>query len=318
MKKVLLVVVSLLFLVGIFYFWLVLKPVGTGEEKVFVVNQGESTISTAQKLEQQKIIRSRWLFLICLHLQGERGKIQAGSFRLSPMDSLPTIIRKLKRGRLDVWLTLIEGWRREQIAEKVEEKLAIPKKEFLAASRGEEGYLFPDSYLVPVGTSAEGVVSLLKKNFQEKWQLVWPDVSKRDPSKNQILILASLVEREAKIGKDRPIVAGILFKRWRSGWPLQVDATIQYAKANLQTEGGTDWWRPITRKDLSIKSLYNTYSHQGLPPTPICNPSLASIRAVVSYQPSDYWFYVSDKSGKIHFAKTLAEHEQNIKEFLIY
>jgi len=318
MKKILLAAASLLFLVGIFYFWLVLKPAGTGDEKVFVVNQGESTLSVAQRLEQQKIIKNRWLFLICLRLQGEQGKIQAGSFRLSPKDSLPATIRKLKKGRLDVWLTLIEGWRREQIAEKVEEKLAIPKKEFLAASRGSEGYLFPDSYLVPVGISAKGVVSILKKNFQEKWQLVWPSASKMDLSQNQVLILASLVEREAKINKDRPIVAGILIKRWRSGWPLQVDATVQYARDNLLTERETDWWQPITKKDLGVKSPYNTYSHRGLPPAPICNPSLASIKAVVNYQPSDYWFYVSDKSGKIHFAKTLAEHEQNIKEFLIY
>lgn len=301
------------------YYWSSLGPAGKGEEKIFVISRGESTVSIAQRLEKEGLIKNKWVFLLYLQLSGLANKIQAGSFRLSPNTSLSQIADQLKKGRLDVWLTIIEGWRREEIAERVAEKLGINKKDFLMATRGKEGYLFPDSYLIPVNANAEEVATILEKNFQKKWQELQEEVAKVELTQDQIVTLASIVEREVKFDQDRPIVAGILIKRLQAGWPLQVDATIQYVKANIncrQLANDCDWWPQVTKADLKIDSPYNTYLYRGLPPTPICNPSLASLKAVINYHPTDYWFYLSDLSGKIHFAKTLEEHQLNIKRYI--
>ena len=284
-----------------------------------MINRGESITSIAQRLEKEGLIRNKWVFLFYLQLNNQANKIQAGSFRFSPDNSLVQIVDQLKRGRVDVWLTILEGWRREEIAERMAEKLGIDQEEFLAATRGKEGYLFPDSYLIPVNTSAERVVAILEKNFQKKWQPLQKEAAKLELTQDQIVTLASIIEREVKFDQDRSIVAGILIKRWQAGWPLQVDATIQYAKANIncrQSSNSCNWWPQITKADLKINSPYNTYLYRGLPPTPICNPSLASLKAVINYQPTDYWFYLSDSSGKIHFAKTLEEHQLNIKRYI--
>lgn len=317
-KKISILIVLLIALVS-FYYWFGLKPVGRGEEKIFVINRGESILTIAQRLEKENLIRDKWVFLLYLQLKNRAKKIQAGSFRISPSNSLTQIVDQLEKGRLDTWLTVIEGWRREEIAKKAAERLPIDQSEFVVATRGKEGYLFPDSYLIPVKTDVEGVVKILEKNFQKKWRLLQKEAARLKLTQEQIVTLASLVEREVKFEQDRPIVAGILIKRWQAGWPLQVDATIQYAKANFNCRQSTDdcdWWPRVVKADLKIDSPYNTYLYRGLPPTPICNPSLSSLRAVINYQPSDYWFYLSDSSGKIHFAKTLEEHQLNIKKYI--
>jgi UPF0755 protein len=133
--------------------------------------------------------------------------------------------------------------------------------------------------------------------------------------------LASLVEREARREEDRPIVAGILLKRWQNNWALQADATIQYEAGSKNCGIGLkgekcDWWEPVKKTDLGIDSPYNTYKYKGLPPTPICNPGLASIKAVIYPKETDYWFYLSDTSGKIHYARTVEEHNENIRQYL--
>lgn len=138
----------------------------------------------------------------------------------------------------------------------------------------------------------------------------------------EVLILASIVEREVKFNNDRPIVAGILLKRLEKNWPLQADATVQYAIASAKCKGKSakcgNWWpKNLTREDLKIKSPYNTYLYPGLPPGPICNPGLAAIEAVLNPVGSEYWFYLSDEEGKMHYAKTAEEHEENISKYLL-
>jgi UPF0755 protein len=123
------------------------------------------------------------------------------------------------------------------------------------------------------------------------------------------LILASLVEREVRVDTDRKIVAGIILKRLKADWPLQIDATIQYVLGNKN-----DWWPKNI--DTKFESKYNTYLNPGIPPTPICNPGLRSIEAVLSPQNTNYWYYISDDQGVTHFAKTLAEHNLNVDKYL--
>ena len=130
--------------------------------------------------------------------------------------------------------------------------------------------------------------------------------------------MASLVEREAKHDDDRPVIAGIMLKRLKADWPLQIDATLQYALANLRciAKSSCDWWIVPTAADKKINSAYNTYLNNGLPPAPICNPGLSSIKAVVNPQTNNYWFYISDSKGQMHYAKTIEEHNENIAKYL--
>ena len=124
-----------------------------------------------------------------------------------------------------------------------------------------------------------------------------------------------MVEREAKLDKDRPYVAGIITKRFRNNWMLQIDATVQYALGYQSAED--DWWKQnLTIADLAIDSPYNTYKRYGLPPTPICNPSLSSLKAVANQVITKYWYYISDRNGNMHYAETIVEHNQNISKYL--
>lgn len=282
-----------------------------------MIEKGESSGAIAQRLEEGNLIRSSVAFQILVVKEGLTKKIQAGDFRLSSVMTPLAMAQKMTHGTLDRWVTLLEGWRREEMTEKLAEKLKgedsnFSEKEFLRLTKDLEGQLFPDTYLFPKDADATRVVALLTSNFQKKTANLKPE--------KQTLILASLVEREANHETDRPIVAGILLKRLEKGWPLQVDATVQYLVGSRSCEVGRqscEWWpKELTREDLAVKSPYNTYLSSGLPPSPIANPGLASIKAVISPARTDYWFYLSDKEGKMHYAKTLEDHKQNIALYL--
>ncbi len=284
---------------------------------VFVINRGESTRSIADRLERQGLIQNQLAFLAYLKLTNQVGKLQAGSFKLSPADSIPEIVKELQEGRVDIWVTFVEGQRREEYAQILNQKLNLSANEFIDLTRGKEGRLFPDSYLLPNDVVVAQVVKKLTDNFDKKWQEI---TNQTNLTENQIVILASLVEREAKTDQDRKVVAGILVKRLENDWPLQVDATVQYAKANVTCntkQAACKWWPKVTGSDLkTIDSPYNTYMYEGLPPTPICNPSLSSMTAVADYQSTDYWYYLSDSDGQMYYAETLEEHNQNISTYL--
>ncbi|MEJ2347990.1 MAG: endolytic transglycosylase MltG, partial [Patescibacteria group bacterium] len=135
---------------------------------------------------------------------------------------------------------------------------------------------------------------------------------------NQIITLASLLERETITNEERPVVAGILWKRVEAGWPLQVDAAVQYAIATADCQGKIEceWWPILTKEDLAINSSYNTYKYPGLPPAPIASPGLSSIKAAIFPEDSPYWFYLHDADGEIHYAETLEEHNANVSRYL--
>jgi len=156
-------------------------------------------------------------------------------------------------------------------------------------------------------------LQIIDKNFQKKvLKNQASEIQKSGMEINQILTLASIVERETRQASDRAIVAGILLKRLENSWPLQVDATIQYA---VGKKG--DWWPSnLTREDLEVNSPYNTYLNRGLPPGAICNPGLSSIISVLQPKQTDYWFYISDKNGVMHYAKTGEEHGANVEKYL--
>jgi UPF0755 protein len=285
-------------------------------EEIFVIRRGESLNSIAKRLKKEELIRSSLAFKIIVYTQGLVGKIQAGSFRLGSFLTPFEIATTLTHGTADVWLTFPEGWRKEEFARRLAANLEnFDEQEFLALTGNLEGYLFPDTYLVPKTASPSAIIKILTNNFEKK--------TKDLKISRQELILASIVEREAKYDHDRPIVAGILIKRWQAGWPLQTDATVQYAVATKQfsnlaikQSSNFDWWPELKKEDLKIDSPYNTYKYRGLPPTPICNPGFETIKAVLNPTPTDYWYYLSGKDGNIRFAKTLKEHQENIAKYL--
>lgn len=305
----------------LFFFWWqsAVRPPSPQDSspKAFVIRRGESLDSIARRLAQTGLIKSPAAFKLVVVTQGLAKKIQAGRFQLSPSQNLFQLAESLTHGTTDVWVTLPEGLRREEIAQRIaqvfsQNDASFDQDRFLALTQDLEGYLFPDTYLIPLTASADQVVSLLKDNFDQKFSQVKNRTSLSDA---EVVILASLIEREVKHAADRPIVAGILLKRLEHRWPLQVDATIQYA-LGFQEEEGSWWKKNLTAADLQLDSSYNTYQNLGLPPTPICNPGLASLKAAANPQDSPYWFYLSDPQGNLHYAETLEQHQANIRRYL--
>lgn len=293
-----------------------LSPVNPSDKtpKIFVIRRGEGVREIAWRLKKEGLTKNQVAFFLLVKKIGIDQNLQAGDFRLSPSMDAETIAQTLTRGMLDVWLTLLEGWRNEEIALKLAGELLLPESEFLKYAQ--EGYMFPDTYLIPKDATASAVVKILRDNFDKKLtSQLQEEALKKGLTKEEIVILASIVEKEASGEEDRGIIAGILLKRLKKGWPLQADATIQYA-LGYQPEERTWWKKNLTEADKKIKSAYNTYLNPGLPPEPICNPGLASIGAVIYPQETDYWYYLHDKEGKVHSAKTIEEHEENIGKYL--
>jgi UPF0755 protein len=283
--------------------------------KIFVIAPGQPLQKIIDNLQKEDLIRSKIVFYLIVKQLKIDKKIQAGDFRLSPSMNAYEIAQTLTHGTLDVWVTLIEGTRKEEMAEVLNKKVNISELEFIRLAK--EGYLFPDTYLIPKNADAQMVVNILENNFNQKFTKQMEEKGKnKSLTKEQVVILASLLEREAKNFKDKKIIAGILLKRLKADWPLQIDATVQYALGYQPKE--KSWWKKnLTSQDLEIDSPYNTYKNKGLPPTPISNPGLDSLTAVVEAEvETPYWYYLSDKKGVVHYAKTLEEHNLNIEKYL--
>ena len=224
-------------------------------------------------------------------------------------------------------MTIPEGLRKEEIAEKFintlgkkEDVAATFRQEFLSETKSKEGFLFPETYLFPKDASASAVSAKLLATFDKKVDSKMKEDAKSSGyTLSQLITLASIIERETKTPQERPVVSGILFKRLANRWPLQVDAALQYAVASAKCRvqsAECKWWESLTKDDLEVASPYNTYKYSGLPPAPIANPGLSSISAVIYPEESPYWFYLHDADGKIHYAKTIEEHNENIRIYL--
>lgn len=316
---------------GAFIWWQEnLKPLDLAQKntQIFVIQKGESLKAIARDLEEKKLIRNWFAFSLLVRKSGWQNKIQAGDFRLSPSLSAVQIGEELQHGTLDVWVTIPEGWRSEEIVEELlksgiwkefQSQSVGFKKQILDLFNKNNGQLFPDTYLIPKESTPEQILEIFLRNFSQKisdqW---WEEAKKQGFIPDQVLIMASLVEREAKYENDRPIVADIIIKRWKEKIPLQIDATVQYVLGErTKSEDGSSWWKKeLTNDDLKTDSTFNTYLYPGLPPGSISNPGLSAIKAVIFSTKTPYYYYLSDKSGKMHYAKTLEEHNENIRKYL--
>lgn len=286
------------------------------EEKVFfVIARGENLNSVINNLAKVDLIRNRLVFYIIVKQLGIEKKIQAGDYRLSKSMNAYELANSLTHGSIDIWVTVPEGLRKEEIAEIMAKKLDISKEEFVKIAP--EGYLFPDTYLIPKSPTEKQIVNIMKANFDSKYT---PKITRLATANGltdrETLILASIVEKEAKFDEDRLPVASVLLRRYREKYPLEVDATVQYALGYQTNENR--WWKSfLTYSDLEINSSYNTYKRVGLPPTPISNPGIASILAVSeANQNTPYMYYLAEPSGKTHYARTFEEHQANIQKYL--
>ncbi len=294
-----------------------LRP-GAASHEV-VIPTGATTIEIGRILEQEGVISSDSLFEIGVWLRRLEGKIQAGRYDLRSGMGLVTVLNALARGPLEKGsgVTVPEGFTLRQIAERVGRNTKITRDTFLASAtsgsiRGSiqpggvktlEGFLFPETYFVSEIEDAKGLLGRMVQEFERRTGgLDWSYAESRGLSRYQALILASLVEREAKVAEDRAKVAAVIYNRLAKGMRLQIDITALY---------DLDQHKVPTRADLRRASPYNTYVIDGLPPTPIANPGLDSLKAALQPAPIDAIYYVViDPSGKHGFTSDPQEFER--------
>jgi len=287
-------------------------PQKGAETERIVVNLTTTEEELIPKLKEQGYIRSEWAFNYVLKKKGWQGKIKPGGYKISKAMDAWKLADTLVNYPYQKWAVIPEGLRKEEIAEAMQKKLGWDKntkENFL--SHAEEGYLFPDTYLLNLDYTGKQVAKRMRDKFNEKCQAIFKEFKEQNIRNDTAIILASIIQREAGDKEQMPLIAGIIWNRLLKPMPLQVDASIQY----IVGEPG-NWWRPVTPEEYKIESSYNTYLHEGKPPAPICNPGLAAIEAVVHDQPSDYFYYLHDGEGQIHCAETYEEHKENIENYL--
>ncbi len=311
MKKILIVFV--LFLTGIIAFslWWVNGTSAVDkdntENQTFVVPPGAGVKQIASDLKEQQLIKDQTIFYLMVKQMGIEKKIQAGSYQLSPSQSAGEIATNLTMGTEDLWITIPEGKRATEVAEILRDMDGYDETWETELIR-HEGYLFPDTYLFPKDATIALIIDTMRNTFDQKYAEL--KNNDRRPQED-VVILASLIQREAITDEEMPIIAGIIENRLDEGMPLQIDATIQYAKG---TSGA--WWKPVLLSEYqSVQSPYNTYLIQGLPPGPIANPGEKALEAVLNPEESEYFYYLHDSDGVIRYAKTLNQHNANIRRY---
>lgn len=316
-------------LVGLFFVYELYTKAGFSGEKEFVVAKGENLSDVSQRLLDKKFIKSKFVFEIYLRLKKEQGSIQAGTYILTPMNTME-LADTLVLGKVDneIELKFTEGQTLEDLAKiLLDKKIITDKKDFLNLTKIDnfkndydflkdipdtslEGFLFPDTYLIYKDATVEDVIKKMLNNFGNKLTpALQTEITAQGKTLYDVLKMASILEREVKTETDMKLAAGILWQRIATKMALQVDSSLKYII------GGNN--PSLTLNELDIDSPYNTYKYLDLPPTPIGNPGIKAIRATIYPEKSDYWYYLSAKdSGETIFAKTYDEHKQNIKKYL--
>jgi len=315
------------------------QPAGEESMEVpFAVELGETAGMIALRLEEAGLVRDAGLFSLYLRHNHLDASLEAGEYRLRPNMTIPEIAGALQHGRAEeVAVTVLEGWRMEQTAEHLEEAGVADARAFEAVVRGEErpgmwaqypilesrppgagleGFLFPDTYQLPRDADSTEVAQRMVERFAEQFTLqMQSQAQQQGLTVFSVVTLASIVEREAIIEEERPLVADVFLNRLAKGMYLQADPTVQYA-LGYQSSTGQWWLRPLPVEALTFaESPYNTYLHPGLPPGPICSPGLASINAVLNPADTDHLFFNSKGDGSHAFARTYEEHLENIRRY---
>jgi len=297
-------------------------------EKLFIIESGESIDSIAKRLVDNGYINSSLVFKSYLQVSDKGGQIKAGEHYLSGGMSVADIINKLivPTAQQDKQITLIEGWSNFDIADYLADSMGMQVNDFLAAANLDysdyewlpkkslanytQGYLFPDTYRILPQSSSKDIVDKLLNTFNSKVYLpLQSSINGSSLSLHEIVTLASIVEAEVSLDSDRQLVADIFIRRLADNYPLQSDATVNYVTKSGRSQS--------TIKDTQIDSPYNTYKYAGLPPGPIGNPSLSSIKAVLNPVANTYYFFLTtNDDGRVIYSRTYEEHLQNKAKYL--
>jgi UPF0755 protein len=284
---------------------------------------GASIDDIVGQLQTAGVVSSSRLLLLYLRVQRMTSSIQAAEYTFAAHENIPEVAATLQAGGHPsaVWITVPEGFTAAQIATRLERHGLVEAPYFLLAvregsvsidgarTRGLEGYLFPDTYLVPRHATGATIASLMVKQFVHELPPRHASLAHRlGFSVPQIVTVASMVEREAKVDDERALIAAVIYNRLHRGMPLEIDATIEYALPRHKTR--------LTYGDLALDSPYNTYKHAGLPPTPIANPGRKSLLAAFHPATVDYLYYVYRGNGRHQFSHTLEEQQAAERKYL--
>lgn len=288
-----------------------------------VVPRGSTFHDIAAQLADAGVIGNATAFRVYAKFRHADTDVHAGEFRFAPHQTAAQVLAQLESGGAQVarWVTIPEGFTAKQVARRLQDdglgSAAAYDRAFMhdtivvdgTRTANLEGYLFPSTYLIPIGATPKNVEDIMTAQFRKELPADAQTQARRfGLTVPQVVTLASLIEREAKSDDERPLMAGVYYNRLRLGMPLEVDASIEYALPQHHDV--------ITYGDLKLDSPYNTYRHRGLPPTPIANPGAPSLAAAFNPRPSHYLYYVYKGNGHHAFATTLAEQNANIAKYL--
>lgn len=279
-----------------------------GDEVAVEIPEGASAHQITSKLKDSGVISSPTWFRILLKITAMDRKIKPGYYELRGNMAAEEVLWDLARTEESnpIRFTVPEGWRASQIASRLQSLGVVSEKAFLQAVEKEklEGYLFPSTYFLEKKMSPGSIISMMTKEFDRQVRPLFEGNAPLNLSEREVLILASIVEREAVSSAERPLIAAVYLNRVKSGMNMEADPTVQYALGF--------WKKELSHADTRTESPYNTYLHSGLPPGPICSPGLESIRAVLNPAPIDALFFVSDKKGGHIFNTNYDEHKKSI------
>lgn len=314
----------------------------TADTTLFIVSRNATKEDIQTKLATQGYLGgSHPLFRLALFFHGGYGAIAPGGYRMPPNAGSWRLASTLTHAPALRWVTIPEGLRREQVAERIGKALGWPAAKQLAfldlASPTPydltEGFYFPDTYLIPADESEDKVQKRLIARFNETFDPLYPKFQAANIKPTTAVKMASLIQRESGGKSDMRLIAGILWNRLEQKMPLQIDATLQYVRdsslcvpavpsgsmdASILSYGDRckTWWTPITKDDKNTDSAFNTYQNAGLPPQPIASPGADALAAVLDPQETTCLYYIHDSSRQIHCAATYEEHLANIDRYL--
>jgi UPF0755 protein len=312
-KRFFLVVIFIVFIIfSVFYFTTLRAPDDFPVGRKIKIEEGMTLSEISGLLKQSSVIRSEIAFEVFVTIISSDSGALHGDYFFNKRTNLFNIAKKITKGEYGltpIQITIPEGSTIYDIARLFEDNfLDFDSVAFLESARDKEGYLFPDTYLFLPNVEVEQVINEMQDNFKIKINEIKNEIIAFNKPLEEIVIMASILEKEARTMESRKMISGILWKRIDIGMPLQVDAVFPYINGkNTYT---------LTLEDLKVDSLYNTYKYKGLPVGPIANPGLDSLLAAVTPKKSPYFYYLSDKTGNIHYSRNFEEHKRNKKLYL--
>lgn len=304
-----------LFIMALFFTWFVFWTPNSDFPvySISTIEKGSHLKEIADQFENEKVVASSFWLKFFITLGGGERSVIAGDYYFSEPIGVFGVAKRILSGEFGLTpkkVFIPEGLNSKEMAKILSTSLIkFDSEEFIDEASQNEGYLFPDTYFFMLNVKPKEIVNMMRENFLKKTEDLKDDVKDFGKPMEDVVIMASIIEDEVKTIEDKRIVAGIFWKRLKMGMPLQADSTLRYVNGKASHE--------LTKDELKEKdNPYNTYANKGLPPTPISNPGLDSIRAAIAPTNTKYLYFLSDKSGKIHYAATFEQHKRNREMYL--